>query len=236
MSVHDAMHAFTTQEKCHKNTHMNIKSYTKKLVHRISRTKPVPLRQGINGPYIFIHINKTAGTSIGKAIGLPVKDHLTASEVIARIGREKWETAFKFTLVRNPWDKVASHYRYRKKKNKTAIAERNISFSDWVKMTYGENKDDFYYNNPRSFQPQVDWLKDDNGKISLDFIGKFESINRDFNHIKTVIGLDAKLPHLNASNWVAYQSYYDDETRDIVAHWFREDIKTFGYRFELTQV
>lgn len=206
----------------------------KAVMHRLLHIKPIPLRQGNNGPFIFIHINKTAGTSIGKAIGLPIKDHLMATEVIARIGIDKWNAAYKFTVVRNPWDKVVSHYEYRRKKNKTQIASRNISFTDWVKMTYGEEKNTFYYNNPRSFQPQVDWLKDIEGKISMDFIGKFESINKDFNHIRDVIGLDATLPHLNASNRVSYQSYYDDETRDIVAHWFREDIEEFGYSFSVT--
>ena len=212
---------------------MDTWSRPKALFHRLLRIKPLPLRHGPNGPFIFIHINKTAGTSIGKAIGLPIKDHLMATEVIARIGIDKWNEAYKFTVVRNPWDKVVSHYEYRRKKNKTEIASRNISFSDWVAMTYGENKDTFYYNNPRSFQPQVDWLKDIDGKISIDFISKFETINEGFYHIRNVIGLDVTLPHLNASSRVTYQSYYNEETRDIVAHWFREDIEEFGYSFNL---
>jgi chondroitin 4-sulfotransferase 11 len=210
---------------------MNNWSRPRRLFYKLLHIKPIPLRQGNNGPFIFIHINKTAGTSIGKAIGLSLKDHLTAREVIARIGMDKWGTAYKFTLVRNPWDKVVSHYEYRRKKNKTEIASRNIPFSEWVRMTYGENKDTFYYNNPRSFQPQVEWLKDNEGNISIDFIGKFESINKDFHQIKTIIGLDAELPHLNASERVDYLSYYDDETRDVVARWFREDIEVFGYNF-----
>ena len=205
---------------------------SKTLIHKLLHIKPIPLRQGSNGPFIFIHINKTAGTSIGKAIGLPVKHHLTATEIIARIGLDKWNTAYKFTVVRNPWDKVVSHYEYRRKKNKTEIASRNIPFSEWVKMTYGEDKNTFYYNNPRSFQPQADWLKDSQGIISMDYVIRFESINEDFNHVKSVIGLDAALPHLNASARAGYQSYYDDETRDIVAHWFREDIDEFGYSFD----
>jgi hypothetical protein len=225
------MLATTTQATKHENKQMNQWPLPKKLFYKLFHRKPVPLRQGKNGPFIFIHINKTAGTSVGKAIGLPVKDHLTARDIIARIGKEKWNTAFKFTVVRNPWDKVVSHYEYRRKKNKTEIASRNISFTDWVKMTYGEEKNTFYYNNPRSFQPQVEWLKDNDGKISIDFIGKFESINADFNQIKNAIGLDAELPHLNASNRASYRSYYDDDTRDIVARWFQEDIKVFGYSF-----
>ena len=210
---------------------MNDWSIPKKLFYKILHIKPLPLRHGVNGPYIFIHINKTAGTSIGKAIGLPVKDHLAAREVIARIGKERWNTAYTFTLVRNPWDKVVSHYEYRRKKNKTEIATRGITFSDWVKMTYGENKNTFYYDSPRSFQPQVEWLKDDEGRITLDHIGKFESISQDFNHIKSAIGLEVELPHLNASHRAAYQTYYDDETRAIVANWFREDIEAFDYAF-----
>ena len=209
------------------NKDSSLKNYLSRLLH----IKPSPLRQGKNGPYVFIHINKTAGTSIGNAIGLPVKHHQTAREIIAKIGRDKWNTAYKFTLVRNPWDKVVSHYQYRRKRNKTEVATRNVSFSEWVKKTYGPDKDPFFYNNPKAFQPQVEWLKDDQGRIAIDFIGKFESINDDFDQIKSIIGIEAELPHLNASKRAGYQSYYDDETRQIVARWFHEDIEAFGYSF-----
>jgi chondroitin 4-sulfotransferase 11 len=213
------------------NTQMNKDSSLKNYLSRLLHIKPSPLRQGQNGPYVFIHINKTAGTSIGNAIGLPVKHHQTAREIIAKIGRDKWNTAYKFTLVRNPWDKVVSHYQYRRKRNKTEVATRNVSFSEWVKKTYGPDKDPFFYNNPKAFQPQVEWLKDDQGRIAIDFIGKFESINDDFDQIKSIIGIEAELPHLNASKRAGYQSYYDDETRQIVAQWFHEDIEAFGYNF-----
>lgn len=195
------------------------------------RLKPSPLRHGRHRPFIFIHINKTAGTSIGKAIGLPVKDHLTAKEIIAKIGKDKWNSAYKFTFVRNPWDKVVSHYEYRRKKDKTRMATRNIAFKDWVKMTYGETKNPVYYDNPKSFQAQVEWLKDDEDRLSIDYFGKFESINEDFNHVKQIVGIDAELPHLNASRRVDYRSYYDDETREIIARWFHEDISYFAYSY-----
>ena len=202
-----------------------------KLFYQLLRIKPIPLRQGKNGPFIFIHINKTAGTSIGQAIGLPVKHHLMATEVMEQIGMDAWNQAFKFTVVRNPWDKVVSHYEYRRKKNKTEIASRDVPFSEWVFKTYGPNKDTFYYNNPRSFQPQVEWLKDTDGVVSMDYIIRFESINEGFEQVCDAIGLDVELPHLNASKRVDYRSYYNAETRAIVAQWFREDIQAFGYEF-----
>ena len=202
-----------------------------KLVHKLLHMKPVPLRHGKNGPFIFVHINKTAGTSIGRAIGLPVKDHLMATEIIERIGTQAWDEAYKFTVVRNPWDKVVSHYEYRRKKDKTGIATNGVSFASWVRRTYGEDKDPVLYNNPRSFQPQVDWLKDSDGQVSVDYIIRFESINEGFEHVRQAIGLDAELPHLNASPRARYHTYYDDESRAIVANWFREDIEAFGYQF-----
>ena len=205
---------------------------TSRFLQKLLHIKPSPLRQGAYGPFIFIHINKTAGTSIGNAIGLAVKDHLTAREVIDRIGQQSWDEAYKFTLVRNPWDKVVSHYEYRRKKNKTGIATQNVTFTEWVRMTYGPDKNPAFYNNPKSFQPQVEWLKDHHGKVSVDFAGRFETINRDFEHITRHIGIDAELPHLNASRRSAYQSYYDQESRDMVARWFAEDIEFFGYSFE----
>lgn len=188
--------------------------------------------QGCNGPYIFVHINKTAGTSIGRAIGMPAKDHLTAKEIIAKIGNQNWDAAYKFTVVRNPWDKVVSLYEYRRKKNKTQIASRNITFTEWVRMTHGQDRNSFYYDNVKSFQPQVEWLKDDEGTIAIDFVARFETLHADFDQIREAIGTKADLPHLNASSRKSYKDYYSDETREIVARWYHEDIEVFAYTFD----
>jgi len=200
-------------------------------LQKLLRIKPSPLRQGANGPYIFIHINKTAGTSIGNAIGLPFKSHLTAKQVINKIGQQRWDSAYKFSMVRNPWDRLVSLYEYRRKKNKTEIASRNIPFTEWVNMTIGQNQDAFFYNNPKSFQTQADWLKDKDEKIDVSFVGRFESIQNDFNQIRTAIGCSADLPHFNAVTRSNYHDYYNNETREIVASWYSEDISVFGYTF-----
>lgn len=196
--------------------------------------KSSPLQHGNKLPFVFVHINKTAGTSIGNAMGLRNKNHLTVKEVISRIGQKPWDSAYKFTFVRNPWDKTVSLYEYRRKKNKTQIATLGISFEDWVMKTLGDKQDQLFYDNPKSFQPQVEWLKDLQGHISIDYIGKFESLNQDFDAIRKVIGIDTQLPHLNASSREPYQSYYSEKTRDLVSRWFAEDIERFGYTFSKT--
>lgn len=78
---------------------------------------------------------------------------------------------------------------------------------------------------------QTDWLVDNNGKLCMDFIGRYENLKGDFEILCELLGPKYVLPHLNETKHVDYQSYYDSETRDIVANWHRRDIELFGYKF-----
>ena len=191
-----------------------------------------PLRTGPNGTFVFIHINKNAGTSIGQAIGLPKKQHLTVKEVLEIIGRPAWDGAFRFSIVRNPWDKVVSHYNHRIKTNQTGLKDNPIPFKEWVAATYGPVKDARYYDQPKMFQPQVEWLKDFEARIELDLIGRFEDLGTTYRQIADRLGLKAELPHLNKSERSDFRSFYDDVTASVVGEWFREDISRFGYGFD----
>ncbi len=179
--------------------------------------------------FIFIHINKTGGSSIEKALKLPF-EHLTAIEKKAEVGAQKWQEKFTFAFVRNPFDKVCSHYRYRVKTNQTKLKERPLSFADWVRRSYYE-KDPFYYDKPRMFMPQTKWLSDVDGQIMVDQVYHFESLEKDFKNLCQQLNIDAQLPHLKASKKVDYQAFYDEPTKDIISHLFSEDLKHFGYRF-----
>jgi len=211
---------------------MNQSPLTEKMLYRLLRIKPSPLRYENETSFVFLHINKTAGTSVGKAIGLQVKQHLTAREIIQRIGREKWVSAWKFTFVRNPWDRAVSLYEYRRGKDRTGIATRNLSFSEWTQRVFSEDPDPVFHNNPKSFQTQSEWLRDERGEIDIDFVGRFENIAKDFEEIAKKIAPGASLRHLNASSRAPYGSYYDNASNAIVSRWFKEDIERFGYVFE----
>jgi len=178
--------------------------------------------------FVFVHINKTGGMSIEKALGFTEKQHFTAIESLQMIGAKKWEKVFKFSIVRNPWDKVVSHYFHRIKTNQTGLGDYPINFKEWVKLTYGEQNPK-YYDDPKYFMPQFDWLTDDKGEIMVDFIGRFENLENDFQLICKRIDVKADLPFENKSEHKEYQYYYDDETKEIVRRWFRKDIETFKY-------
>ncbi|MGJ8662385.1 MAG: sulfotransferase family 2 domain-containing protein [Marinicella sp.] len=179
--------------------------------------------------FIFIHINKTGGSSVEKALNLPF-EHLTALEKIDEVGEETWQQKFTFSFVRNPFDKVFSHYRYRVKTNQTNLKKNPLSFSDWVRLSYGEQVP-YYYDNPRMFMPQCQWLCDQSGSIIVDKVYRFENLSTDFKALSEKFNLKVSLPHLKASKKVDYTPHYDLETRDIVEQRFKQDLLAFNYKF-----
>lgn len=197
-----------------------------------------PLRKGVRRNFIFIHINKTGGTSIINITGKPFRKHMTAKEVIASIGQQKWNAAYKFAVVRNPWDKMVSHYKHNIKTKPSTMriggvtSREMISFNDWLACTLGPVKNRKYYNRPQHFLPQVEWLKDNHGEIKFDKIIRFESLASDYLQVADVLGLKVELPHLNSTERTSYRKFYTPETRKLVENWFKDDIELFGYQFE----
>ena len=187
------------------------------------------LRERYLRPYVFIHINKTGGSSIEKALGAGL-DHSTALEKYRQLGDRAWRDKFTFTVVRNPWDKVVSHYHYRVKTGQTGLGENPIAFRDWLLRCYVD-RDPRYYDQHRMFMPQHDWLVDEQGELLVEFIGKFENLAQDFAKICERLSIQAELGHAKPSARAAYREYYDAETEALIAEHFAKDIAAFDYHF-----
>lgn len=195
---------------------------------------------------IFIHITKCGGTTIdcvfrnkffghGKAIqyknGTPhLNDNTIGSGPITQYNDSAnfFDEFFKFTFVRNPWDRIVSFYFYHK--------QRNFDYYDFNKISFKKFTLNYLYTQPMqtplNINQCIDWITDENGNILIDFIGKFENFQEDFNIICDKIGIPRQeLPHKNKSKHKHYTEYYDDETRSIVAEKYAKDIEYFGYEF-----
>jgi len=83
---------------------------------------------------------------------------------------------------------------------------------------------------------QLDFVSDPFGGIIVDFIGKFENVSNDYDYIKTKLGLNSPpLPMINVSDNRStsdYRSYYNDKTYELVARYFKKDIEKFNYKFK----
>ena len=72
---------------------------------------------------------------------------------------------------------------------------------------------------------------DEEGKLLVEFIGRFENLAEDFRHICEQLRVQAELGHAKPSQRGSYRDYYDAESEALVADCFAEDLALFGYRF-----
>ena len=109
---------------------------------------------------IYIHIPKTGGMSIESMLGEDLKK-IHQSSIKIKHGTPKewkyskyWEYYYKFTFVRNPWDRVVSAYLYNLKMSDTnssqhdreKIKEYGIDgFNEYVLNHLQNTKSRFFY-------------------------------------------------------------------------------------------
>ena len=138
---------------------------------------------------------------------------------------------FKFSVTRNPWDRVVSWYYH-----KTSITKRWRNDPEKRKIQFNG-----------TFEQFVNIIRYVNTDYSeLDYIIRYESLQHDFNivcdhlNIKQIklpcIDYDTGRPTQNYQSHYNekpkhYTEYYDDETRQIVAEKYAKDIEYFGYKF-----
>ncbi len=221
---------------------------------------------------LFIHIPKNAGTSIIRALlekhgggrktlhthRLGLKKHVPAYTAQVRLPNKAWRKAFKFAVVRNPWDRMVSTWRYgrhqtkrkgrigildglpldEQRRIKNAILTRDFNWwlfefcrkYRWFPAHEFQGQPPLEDGNPPS---QSDWFVDRSVcKLAGDGI-MLDKIYRfeDLAELERDIGVT--LPRLNASPLPdgTYQSHYDGRSRVWVAEVFAEDIERFGYKF-----
>ncbi|MCR9193912.1 MAG: sulfotransferase family protein [Hyphomonas sp.] len=207
--------------------------------------------------FVFIHIWKTGGESVvsalrehcppyfrnrylNKAIRLapgPFEallgwrarlvngQHFTAQEIRNEMPAGAFDEAFKFTFVRNPWDWQVSNYAYALQT--PAHGQHDIirelgSFDAYIRYQFDERA-----------PSQSSFILDDDGEQIVDFVGRFETLQQDFQTVCGTIGVSAELPFLNASKRKQdWRDYYTDETRSLVEELFEADIQRFGYSWD----
>lgn len=192
--------------------------------------------------FIFTALNKTGTSSIEKVLARyenpfthrklawrykrafpndkEIFKHIAPYSLRELIGRDTWDEYKTFAFVRNPWDRLVSVYHQnRKRPEKFPLAQE--SFETWIKGG----------GTGSARKSMVRFVSDENGNIMVDFIGRFENLEEDFETMCNMIGIEAVLPHLNRTKHTHYREYYTDETREIVRQRFAKDIEMFCYQF-----
>lgn len=131
---------------------------------------------------------------------------------------------FKFTIIRNPYDRMVSTVLYLQK---TGRISPEIPFGEFVKKVFVKEGPAI---NPH-FHPQYPSVFF-NSRRFVNFIANLENIQEDWFYIAKKIGCTEKLPRINKTPHRHYSTYYDDEIKQIVDRFYPEDVKYLGYDFE----
>jgi hypothetical protein len=139
---------------------------------------------------------------------------------------------YKFAFVRNPWSRMLSSWK----------EFRNNGHSEWnCDISSYKDFNDFCANFHKSqlandihFIPVLDQLCID-GKISVDYVGKFENIEKDFNKVvsKFYSPKEHRLKILRQTLETSYREVYTKQSIDVVHEYYKKDIDFFGYKFDV---
>ncbi len=186
---------------------------------------------------IFIHIPKTAGISLIKSIfgDVTLEGHRSVG-YYKQVFKNRYSGFFTFTIVRNPWDRLYSSYKFLQKgginiHDKNAF-ETHLSiykdFEDFVLKGLNEK----IISKITHFIPQHEFVCDKNGEIIVDYVGKFENLNKSVDKINDILKLEFKLEHYNKTNKKDYKDVYTTEMIEKVNQIYKKDIDIFEYNFK----
>lgn len=203
-------------------------------------------------PFIYIHIFKTGGNSIRDLFQGPPWEgrmeevggvHSCLSDVKGYFyeGGEQdfYHQAYKWAVVRNPWDWTVSTYLYiRRARRHIFHREANEkSFDEWV---------DWWCNhvrvclNPRrpflsnKYLTLEEFIIGETGRVECDKVVRFERLEEDMREVWEQIG-EGEMPKLPRKNVGKrnpdYRTYYSDDSQSKVRRLFWKDITLFEYSF-----
>jgi len=184
---------------------------------------------------IFIHIPKAAGTSVALTLFNQGSSHIPWFDYY-NANPDKFRRYYKFSFVRNPWDRVVSTYFFLKRggmnEADAAWAKANLAnyptFESFVKGWLNEDN----IHSWEHFRPQYYFICDEEGRVQVDFVGRVENMEHDFNVVAARLGCSRPLAKVNVGNLKHYSQYYTEESREIVARVYARDVELFKYTFE----
>ncbi len=203
--------------------------------------------------FLFIHIPKTGGNSIQEILKpysedevysryahqdgverfavrnatLNTHKHSALSEYKAALPADLYRALFRFSVIRNPWDRLISYY--------FSPSERR---AHWDRDEFAGFIDSIEPASHYLCLPERARSNDHAGKRGLifpdmDFLIRFEHIDEDFRQVCEHLDLPFRpLPARNRSTHEHYSTYYDRELIERVEHRFRDEICFGNYRFE----
>jgi hypothetical protein len=150
--------------------------------------------------------------------------HLSVRQVRPYLGDAVCDGYFKFSFVRNPFDRFVSY-----------CAFMTRQYGAFERDPQGTMRRILFELKPHDhvhFQPQHTLLTDADGAIEMDLVGRVERMQEDYDAVCARIGIPSRaLDKVNSSKRGDYRQYYDQALIDGVTELYRRDLELFGYSF-----
>ena len=177
--------------------------------------------------YVFIHIPKCGGTSVERALGLAVLNHDTALERFHALGEKRWRERVTFSVVRNPYARLASSYFYLHQPTHTAMSELREEFRFWLFRWQSAQQENAL---PDALNTQCWWLSDEKGRSLVAITCRLEDIENDIQPVAKSLGREINVQKLKENPLsIDYNDLYTPATRDMIKDLYKEDFERFGY-------
>ncbi|HET6806885.1 MAG TPA: sulfotransferase family 2 domain-containing protein [Frateuria sp.] len=146
-------------------------------------------------------------------------NHMTGREVLEYVGRDVWDSYFKFCFERNPYDRLVSHYYWCNRSEPRPPMSRFIRSPRAMALKQ------------RGYE--VYTL---GGKVAVDRICRFEAIADELEEVRRIIGLPEPLvlPRAKGQHRAdkrGYREVLGEEERNWVAQTFGEEMRLLGYHY-----
>ena len=140
---------------------------------------------------------------------------------------------FKFTCIRNPFDRIVSFYTHKIMRNKYNKILKYYGIDKHNKKEYQNNFKNFIdlLYERKNFELHLAHQTTALHIEKLDYIIRFEDFNNDFKKICNHIHYKGKIYHKMKSNHRKYQEYYDKESRKKIEELYYKDLKELYYEF-----
>jgi chondroitin 4-sulfotransferase 11 len=209
----------------------------------LSKIKRIIIKKRTKNPYqeindmhklIFIHIPKNAGISIEEALFGKKIGHKSILQFEAH-NEKKYDEYFKFTVVRNPFDRLVSAFHFLKKGGINPVdkkwSDKNLmNIDDFESFVYKLKDKKFAKKvlNQQHFRPQYKYLVTSKGTLNIDLIMKFENLSSDFVKLTDMINMkDKTLEHKNKSDRNSWEEYYDENSKELIHKLYQKDFELF---------
>lgn len=221
------------RELHHQYSHVKHRNYFRKWVES---DEEYTLRGYEQLKCVFIHIPKTGGISVSRSLfGNLGGGHKDVKFYKRAFGPLTYDKYFSFAFVRNPYTRLYSAYSFLKR---GGFDQKDMEFSENIISKYPTfeqfieewlSRENIYsYNH---FIPQYTFLCDGSFKPEVDFIGRFENIEEDFQTIAKQLGVSVQLPHHNQTvrKKKPLEEFMTNKLFKKVAKVYSEDFEIFEY-------